>query len=787
MAVIMVSAMVSTSFAASHICPICHQNIDVEDWVADDILDGYHSQICPYCDKIIHEPHTIRYGECTVCGYTDPDDDDNIVTDDDCAYCGRALDIDGWMYSSSRQNFHYQICDYCDEINYQSHYFGLDDECLYCGAERNYIYDDEDIYLTISQDVGYFYFTDNDTQSGESVYSLLVDLLPYSGITGLDDYYVTFESFSNVADLPDAYYSSSCWLDDLDRMYIEINTYGTWVADYTVTLGREVVLTGTLSIEIEPYENMDIIYSASTGDAVELDISDFYTFWSEAFNVTGSLEYVRISSVSGLNGTLCYEHTAGEKNHSSASGSTFYVSPTGNQKALNDLTFVPAKSGNRYQTGAVTINFTAYGRTRNNQISSASGQIVILYTSGEVEPITYSTSGGYISLDVNDFNSVYLDATNTSSRKPSYTVKFLDVPAYGTLFRGYVTSNLGGSKAVELTKRNISSYSFSNSTTGVNSIDNITYVSAGAVGYTDTIRYAVYTGSTLVYIGTITFSSEEIVITYGSDAAGVKFSGTDFLTADSTLYGTYIAFGPTSYGTLYTNYANGTGTVVTSRDHFSSVAYSGVNSLDSITFVPTPGYTGVVEIPFFGNSFAGSTVSGKVRIYVVAKSFSDVDSSSWYASYVNRLYASGIVNGTSATTFSPSANMTYGEALKMILRAAGYPAQSETGGTHWASNYLSLAFRNGIVSTTNIDLDALVNRDAIAEIAAKALGLGMASSVEPGMIGPVDSTNGYVYALYNAGIVGGEFVGGLNYFHGSRNITRAEVAKIICTISDYKN
>lgn len=788
MALIMVSTMVSTSFAASHNCPICHMEIDVEDWSPDTILDGYHSQICPYCDKVIYESHTMRRGECTVCGYTDlDDDDDDIITDDDCINCGRALDIDGWICSSSRQNFHYQVCYYCDEINYQSHFFGLDDECIYCGAERNYLYDDEDIYLTISQDVGYFYFTDDDTTSGKSVYDLLVDLLPYYEIADLDDYYVTFESFSNVADLPDGDDSSSCWLDDLGRMYIEINTHGTWIAEYTVALGRETVLTGTLSIEIEPYSNMDIMYSASTGDAVELDISDFYDFWNEAFNTNGSLEYVRISSVSGLSGTLCYEHTDSEKNHSSASGYTFYVDPTGNQKALNDLTFVPNKSGNKYQTGAVTINFTAYGRTRYSQIGSASGQIVILYTDGEVEPITYSASGGYVSLDVSDFNNVYLDATNTSVRKPSYTIKFLDVPAYGTLFRGYVTSSLGGSKSVELTKRNISSYSFSNSTTGINSIDNVTYVAAGANGFTDTIRYAVYNGNSLVYVGTVTFTSEEIVITYGSDSTGVKFSATDFLTADSTLYGTYIAFGTTAYGTLYTNYANGTGTVVTSRDHFSSIAYSGINSLDNLTFVPVPGYTGVVEIPFYGNSFAGNTVSGKVRIYVIAKGFSDVNSASWYAGYVNRLYASGIVGGTSATTFSPSANMKYGEALKMILRAAGYPAQSETGGAHWASGYLSLAYRNGIVSTPNINLDAPVTRDTIAEIAAKALGLGMASSVEPGMVSPVDSTNGYVYALYNAGIVGGEFVGGLNYYYGSRNITRAEVAKIICTISDYTN
>ena len=131
--------------------------------------------------------------------------------------------------------------------------------------------------------------------------------------------------------------------------------------------------------------------------------------------------------------------------------------------------------------------------------------------------------------------------------------------------------------------------------------------------------------------------------------------------------------------------------------------------------------------------------------------------------------------------------MKYGEALKMILIAAGYPKQSETGGTHWASNYLDLAYQRGIVSSKNIDLNATVDRNTIAEIAAKALGLAKATYINAGIVGPVDSSNGYVYALYNAGILNGSFINGSNYFQGSNPITRAEIAKIICAINDYKN
>ena len=41
--------------------------------------------------------------------------------------------------------------------------------------------------------------------------------------------------------------------------------------------------------------------------------------------------------------------------------------------------------------------------------------------------------------------------------------------------------------------------------------------------------------------------------------------------------------------------------------------------------------------------------------------------------------------------------MTYGEALKMILLAAGYPEQAPTG-THWASGYQTRAITDGIMS-----------------------------------------------------------------------------------------
>lgn len=649
----------------------------------------------------------------------------------------------------------------------------------------------ENLYATVSESVGVFNFGSTETDSGYSIYDLIVSGFSATELSSINSYTLTLAGHTTTANKAIATisgYTSGMKLVNLDKVNLSIVKSGTWSVDYTVKDGSDVIMSGTLSITIEAYTGADIIYSAALGESVELDISDFDEFWSEVIgNYYGSVTYVRFNSITGLNGTLCYEHVANETRHTNAIGNSFYVNPTRNQKALADLTFVPTKSGTKYITGTATINFTVYGTNRNNTTTSANGSIVITYTNGEVQPIVYDSVSGVVYFDASDFNAVYKAATNSTSTNPSYTIKFLDVPTYGTLYRSYKLNSHGNNTGTALTEKNIGNYTFSNRTTGDNSITNVAYVPLASSAIGDSVRYAVYSGNTLLYIGTVTFNSEKVVVSYTTTSNGVRFNAYDFYnTSSAILSAQYLSFGTPSSGTLYKNYNGTSGAVVTKNEYFGLTTEYGVTSLNSITYVPRANYTGVVEIPFTASSLTGVTFSGTVKVYVVAKPFADVNPSAWSAPYINRLYASGVVGGTSATTFSPKANMKYGEALKMILLAAGYPKQAETGGNHWATNYLTLAYRNGIVSSTNIDLNALVDRNTIAEITAKALGLSKATRVDAGIIGPSDSSNGYVLALYNAGIVGGEFHGNTNYFYGSRNITREEVAKIICTVMDYK-
>ena len=641
------------------------------------------------------------------------------------------------------------------------------------------------ISVTIPENIGTFDFLQQSPQDGISIYEQMASAIRLPNGAHISDCFVSFSTpVSNAGYIS----KTATTLNKLDEVIFTPAGTGTWTANYTVTYNSTEVLAGTVTITVVPYTKIDALYTATLGENVKLNPSDFQKFWAEFTNNRGSLQRVRITGVTGVSGTLCYGHAASESFHTTANGNDFYVSPITTQKSLNDLTFVPLKSGNTYRAGSVTISFVAYGTTSGYATGSSAGSIVITYTNGAVAPISYKATGSYVTLNVADFNNVYKTATATTNSTFSYTVKFLDLPTYGVLYRNYTNTYYGTSTAVALTKNNMATLTFNNNTAANSdgSLNRVAYVPAYRQSVADTVRYGVYSGNTLLYIGTITFDREDVVVEYHSNAAGVTFSSYDFYVGNSALLQSqYVTFGTPSIGTLYKNYANGKGTVVTPYDCFSYLEYSGVSNFDAITYVPAAGYTGVVEIPFYADSIYSGYASGIVRIYVVSKPFSDVNAASWSAPFINRLYASGIVSGTSATTFSPNANMKYGEALKMILLAAGYQKQTETTGSHWAYNYLQLAYSKSIVSTTNVDLNRVITRTEVAEIAAKALGISKASYVNAGVTAPVDSTNGYVYALYNAGILNGENSGGKNYYNGERGITRAEVAKIICSISDY--
>lgn len=162
--------------------------------------------------------------------------------------------------------------------------------------------------------------------------------------------------------------------------------------------------------------------------------------------------------------------------------------------------------------------------------------------------------------------------------------------------------------------------------------------------------------------------------------------------------------------------------------------------------------------------------------------FVDVKSDSWYYRYVGELYSKRVINGMTPTTFQPSGNVTYGQALKLLLLATGLqPSNVETGG-HWAQKYKDMAVDEGLIpSDFAPNLDAPISRQEIAAIAAPALGL------KSGDENPFsDTSDSDILALYEAGIVEGTTESdGRTYFYPQNSITRAEISTIIWRVLSY--
>lgn len=164
-----------------------------------------------------------------------------------------------------------------------------------------------------------------------------------------------------------------------------------------------------------------------------------------------------------------------------------------------------------------------------------------------------------------------------------------------------------------------------------------------------------------------------------------------------------------------------------------------------------------------------------------AADFSDVPDWEWYYPYITALSERGVVNGYEDGTFRPQGTVTWGEALKLILLAAGQDNQPATD-LHWAGGYLNLALQWGILPVgPQYDLDAPITRQQVAQVAARALGLRAVMAENPF----ADCSDPEVLALCEAGIIQGMEVNGQLCFLGGDTLQRSQISAIIWRMEEW--
>ena len=175
----------------------------------------------------------------------------------------------------------------------------------------------------------------------------------------------------------------------------------------------------------------------------------------------------------------------------------------------------------------------------------------------------------------------------------------------------------------------------------------------------------------------------------------------------------------------------------------------------------------------------GGTVSGSRFVTAVweknsyaKRSYTDVRSEHWFYDYVMELSEADVIGGRGDGTYTPDLPTTTGEALKLILLAAGHPEQ-EPAGEHWASGYAGYARERGYLPGRLLDdLEQPISRLDVARLAACAIGFGQSFDDSPF----IDVNDGYVTALADAGVLSGRQGG---YYDPNDPLTRAEVSTIV--------
>lgn len=543
----------------------------------------------------------------------------------------------------------------------------------------------------------------------------------------------------------------------------------------------EATYSGTMTFNIKPGSDSsgDIVYSASLGQDVSFDVSDFEDFYNDKYS-RGYLEYVTFGS-STANGTLYNE------DGKSAGSSSYYVDPSSRQKGLDGIYFSPKSTMKKSTT--VKISFTAYGTTRDNSgEGKAEGTVTIIYLNDSAKDITYNTTAGKVTLNAQDFIDAYKEATGSKTAPSNLTIEFQNVPSNGTL------TYTGGSKDKDLTKSNVKSNRYTTKNSGSYRLAQLTYT--GTKGK-DTIEYIAYSGSTAQFTGKVVFNGTaavptDVVVTYGSTGGqAVRFSQNDFVSANSAMSkATKVRFVAPANGTLLMNGASASGVDIATT-LLGTVTYqpkSGFNGQDKIIFAAYDASnntvaSGTVNITVIGNPTTGTTPGGTPGGVSDVSQFKDVSATAWYRDNLATLVRKGIITGKGDGKFDPLGTVTYGEALKMVLESCGYTAALGTG-SQWAINYKNLAVSRGWISS-DIDLNAAISRNATAELTAKVLGVSAVTSGSPF----ADEANGYAAALYYTSpqIFAGSPNpnGGKPLFKNSSPLLRQEVCAVICRVSDY--
>ena len=191
---------------------------------------------------------------------------------------------------------------------------------------------------------------------------------------------------------------------------------------------------------------------------------------------------------------------------------------------------------------------------------------------------------------------------------------------------------------------------------------------------------------------------------------------------------------PTPNSITVTQPANGTVKVNPSN--------GSAGTLITVTATPDEGYE-LAYITVDGERITGNTFRMPDKAVTVSAvfvpatfPFVDVKTGDWFYDYVAYVYSNGLMDGTSATTFEPNANMTRAMVWAILARIDG----ETVTGANWVETAREWAMANGVSDGENAD--GYVTREQLATMLWRYAG-EPASSYSLSAFTDADSVSGY--------------------------------------------
>ena len=458
---------------------------------------------------------------------------------------------------------------------------------------------------------------------------------------------------------------------------------------------------------------------------------------SKAFNVTVSRDYtVSVTTTSSKNG-----YTVGDKVEMKAT--LYYKGSAVSNSSFSWQLF--DTNDNALDSGIATVtgnNATATVNTKG--VKSAKGDKIVVRATVDYRGYSYSSSET-ITVNPAEAATVKQSVGSGAALKSSSIISAVTKAAGSSAKVSYIV--FGSERSCKLTKSSSSSSSIGDtkcyvSTTSGQKLSDV-YVKTSASSAS--VTYTAYDADDYVLAtGTVSFDTNDTNDTISSSGASFKNAAAIDQIIEEYPEAEYVKLDlpRASEGKLYYEFrtiSDYTGEVKDSDKYYLNAGSKDLDAED-VYFLPAYGVKGKITIDYTAYGSNNSDLgTGKITLSVKSKTasskFTDVTAKnvgSWAADSIDFCADNDLVNGKSTYSFAPKDNLTRGQLVAILYRAAGSP--SVTGTTNpfndvktgdYYYNAVLWAYKNDVVNGTGagkFSPNANVTREQIAAILYRYMG-----------------------------------------------------------------